>query len=128
MIWVGTSYGVSRYDGRKFESLTSREGLPHDSVSALATAADGTVWAATQEGLARIAPAAGPLGEPRVVPVPPGFRGIASLEPTLLAASAGALWLGDGNRVVRFAAGRAARGQPVTLARRGRVCLSPKHG
>ncbi|MBK6404468.1 MAG: hypothetical protein IPF66_05195 [Holophagales bacterium] len=107
MIWVGTSYGVSRYDGRKFESLTSREGLPHDSVSALATAADGTVWAATQEGLARIAPAAGALGEPRVVPLPPAIRGIASLRPTLLAASPGALWLGDGKRVVRVAEGRA---------------------
>ncbi|MBK9372480.1 MAG: protein kinase [Holophagales bacterium] len=107
MIWVGTSYGVSRYDGRKFESLTSRDGLSHDSVSALATAADGTVWAATQEGLARIAPAAGALGEPRVVPLPPAIRGIASLRPTLLAASPGALWLGDGKRVVRVAEGRA---------------------
>jgi len=44
MIWAGTSYGVSRYDGRKFESLTSRDGLPHDSVSALAVTGDGTVW------------------------------------------------------------------------------------
>lgn len=106
MIWVGTSYGVSRYDGRKFESLTSREGLPHDSVSALATADDGTVWAATQEGLARIAPAAGPLGEPRVVPLPPGVRGIASFRPSLLAPAPAALWLGDGKRIVRLSEGR----------------------
>ncbi|HYN41646.1 MAG TPA: two-component regulator propeller domain-containing protein, partial [Thermoanaerobaculia bacterium] len=107
MIWVGTSYGVSRYDGRKFESLTSRDGLPHDSVSAIATAADGTVWTATQEGLARIAPAAGPLGEPRVVPLPPAVRGVASLRLTLLAPSPAALWFGDGKRVLRLADGQA---------------------
>ena len=106
MIWAGTSYGVSRYDGRKFESLTSREGLPHDSVSDLAVAADGTIWAVTQEGLARIASTAGPAGEPRVVPLPPALRGIASLRPTVLAASRGALWIGDRSRVVRLAAGR----------------------
>jgi ligand-binding sensor domain-containing protein len=106
MIWVGTSYGVSRYDGRRFESLTSREGLPHDSVSALAMAADGTVWAATQEGLARIAPAAGALGEPRVVPLPAAIRGIASLRPRLLAPSPAALWLGDGTRILRLAEGQ----------------------
>ena len=69
-------------------------------------AADGTVWVATQEGLARIAPAAGALGEPRVVPLPPAVRGVASLRPTLLAASPAALWFGDGNRVLRLAEGR----------------------
>ena len=41
MVWAGTSYGVSRYDGRRFSSLTSRDGLPHDSVSALAVTSDG---------------------------------------------------------------------------------------
>jgi hypothetical protein len=74
MIWAGTSYGVSRYDGKTFASLTARDGLPHDSVKRLAVSGDGTVWAATQEGLARIAPAAGPLGEPLVVPLPPPLK------------------------------------------------------
>ncbi len=106
MIWVGTSYGVSRYDGRRFESLTSRDGLPHDSVSALAVATDGTVWASTQEGLARISPAAGTLGAPRVVPLPPSVRGVASLRPALLVASGTTLWMADGNRVLRLVEGR----------------------
>ncbi|MBK9088136.1 MAG: hypothetical protein IPL90_03460 [Holophagales bacterium] len=105
MIWAGTSYGVSRYDGRKFESLTSRDGLPHDSVSALAVTGDGSVWAATQEGLARIAPVAGSLGEPRVVPLPPSIRE-SGLRPTLLAASAHELWMAEGGRVFRLREGR----------------------
>ncbi|MFN7987371.1 MAG: protein kinase [Thermoanaerobaculia bacterium] len=106
MIWVGTSYGVSRYDGRRFESLTSRDGLPHDSVLALAVTSDGSVWAATQEGLARISPAAGLLGAPRVVPLPPSVRGVASLRPILLAAAGATLWMADGNRVLRLVDGR----------------------
>lgn len=79
MSWTGTSYSVSRYDGRTIESLTSRDGLPHDSVSALAVTGDGSVWAATKEGLARIAPVAGSLGEPRVVPPPPSDIAIAGV-------------------------------------------------
>lgn len=105
MIWAGTSYGVSCYDGRRFQSLTSREGLPHDSVSAIAVTADGAVWAATQEGLARIAPAAGPLGEPRVVPLPPALRDLA-FQPLLLAADGPVLWASDGRRVLVLADGR----------------------
>ncbi len=111
MIWAGTSYGVSRYDGRKFESLTSRDGLPHDSVHALAVTGDGTVWAATQDGLARIAPAVGALGEPRVVPLPPSVRE-SGLNPTLLAASAHDLWMAEAGRVFRLREGRV---EPVPL-------------
>jgi len=111
MVWAGTSYGVSRYDGRRFSSLTSRDGLPHDSVSALAVTNDGTVWAATQEGLARISPAAGPLGEPRVVPLAPGSRE-PGFKPLLLVASGDDLWLGDGARVELLSDGRL---RPVPL-------------
>ena len=106
MIWAGTSYGVSRYDGRRFENLTSRDGLPHDSVSALAVMADGTVWAATQEGLARIAPAAGPLGEPKVVPLPPALKRLGAFRPVSLVAAGGVLWMADERRVLRLVEGR----------------------
>lgn len=111
MVWAGTSYGVSRYDGRRFSSLTSRDGLPHDSVSALAVTEDGTVWAATQEGLARIAPAAGPLGEPRVVPLAPGTRE-PGFKPFLLVSSGNDLWLADGSRVELRSEGKT---RPVPL-------------
>ena len=41
LLWVGTSYGVGRYDGREFRSLTKSDGLPHDSVRALAEDGSG---------------------------------------------------------------------------------------
>ncbi len=107
MIWAGTSYGVSRYDGKAFASLTARDGLPHDSVKRLAVSGDGTVWAATQEGLARIAPAAGPLGEPLVVPLPPPLKALGKRRLEALATSEKALWLSDGSNVLRFLDGKA---------------------
>lgn len=112
MIWAGTSYGVSRYDGKSFASLTSRDGLPHDSVRGLAVGGDGTVWAATQEGLARIAPAAGPLGEPRVVPLPQALRAFGARPLEALAAAERSLWLAADAALVRFVDG-AATGVPL---------------
>ncbi len=101
-IWVGTSYGVSRYDGKSFASLTARDGLPHDSVHSVVAGSDGTVWAATQEGLARIGADSGPLGEPRVVPLPPALGPFGARRPSALAARGDVLWLADGRRVSRF--------------------------
>jgi len=105
MLWAGTSYGVSRYDGKAFASLTARDGLPHDSVHALAVGADGTVWVLTQEGLARVDPSAGPLGEPGVVTLPPALRAFSRRAPAALAASGNAVWLADGARVLRLTDG-----------------------
>lgn len=107
MIWAGTSYGVSRYDGKSFAGLTTRDGLPHDSVHGLAVGVDGSVWASTQEGLARIAPAAGPLGAPRVVPLPPSLRPFGERRVDGIAASEEALWLASGASLVRYSGGKA---------------------
>lgn len=58
MVWVGTSFGVGRYDGQGFTRLTRTGGLPHETVFDLAEGADRTMWVATQEGTV----AAGPVG------------------------------------------------------------------
>lgn len=127
MIWAGTSYGVSRYDGKSFASLTARDGLPHDSVLGLSVGGDGTVWVLTQEGLARIAPAAGPLGEPRIVPLPPALRPYGARRLAAVAASEGALWLADGSALVRFADGTATDVPlPADLAPRRVRALLPE--
>ncbi|MAU00314.1 MAG: hypothetical protein CL608_24500 [Anaerolineaceae bacterium] len=53
-IWVGTaSAGVSRYDGTDWQTFTSADGLPGDSVRDLVVSADGLVWAATDGGIGR---------------------------------------------------------------------------
>ena len=47
--------GVGLYDGRVFQTLSQRDGLPHDAVQALASDG-GAVWIATEGGLARYRP------------------------------------------------------------------------
>jgi diguanylate cyclase (GGDEF)-like protein len=49
-LWVATQAGLSRFDGRRFMTLTSVDGLPDDVVSALAADADGDVWIGTDSG------------------------------------------------------------------------------
>ncbi|MEW6337346.1 MAG: diguanylate cyclase [Acidobacteriota bacterium] len=70
-IWVGTSYGVARFDGRSFATLTTADGLPHDSVRAVAEDGTGAVWVLTDNGPARIDPADGASGLPRLMPTSP---------------------------------------------------------
>ena len=54
-LWVGTrAGGLLHYDGKAFRRLTTADGLPHHSVRALAQGPDGTIWAATNAGLALI--------------------------------------------------------------------------
>ncbi len=66
-LWAGTSYGISRYDGREFRTLTRAHGLPHDSVYAVGEDGAGFIWVLTQEGLAKISPQRGTEGAPEVV-------------------------------------------------------------
>jgi diguanylate cyclase (GGDEF)-like protein len=49
-LWVGTQAGLSRFDGRRFVTLTTVDGLPDDVVSALAADADGNLWIGTDSG------------------------------------------------------------------------------
>ena len=49
-LWVATQAGLSRFDGRRFVTMTSVDGLPDDVVSALAADADGNVWIGTDSG------------------------------------------------------------------------------
>ena len=49
-LWVGTSGGVSRYDGRRFLTITKEDGLTDDFVWSLAPTVDGGVWVGTDRG------------------------------------------------------------------------------
>jgi len=50
-VWVGTSNGLFRYDGDRFQRFGPAEGLPSTSIRALHKAADGTIWSITGSGL-----------------------------------------------------------------------------
>lgn len=53
-LWIGTlGNGLVRERGGEFTALTTKDGLPDDSVIDLHVARDGAVWIATRHGLAR---------------------------------------------------------------------------
>ncbi len=50
-MWLGTDGGgVVRYDGKEFKTFTTREGLAHDVVKAIAEDQQGRLWFGTQGG------------------------------------------------------------------------------
>jgi len=57
-IWIGTSQGLCRYDGRNFRKYTSlgENGLTDLKIHTLAEDQDGNIWIGTQFGLNRFNP------------------------------------------------------------------------
>jgi signal transduction histidine kinase/ligand-binding sensor domain-containing protein/CheY-like chemotaxis protein len=53
-LWIGTTNGLYRYDGRRFRGFKVAEGLPASQVQAIHQTQDGTLWVATPRGLARL--------------------------------------------------------------------------
>ncbi len=90
-LWIGTSFGLVKYHSGKFESFTRTEGLPDNTVNALAEDQSGTIWIGTGNGLARYA-------NNSLVAVPAINANIS----TLLTDASGVLWLGTGTGVVTF--------------------------
>src|SRR5436305_4044822 len=54
-LWVGTQYGLFRYDGQRFERFDREQGLPDNVIWSLLETSSGTLLAATTRGLARFA-------------------------------------------------------------------------
>ncbi len=50
-IWVGSNAGLARYDGRRFHSVTARDGLASNTVSRIDQLPAGTMVAATMAGV-----------------------------------------------------------------------------
>ena len=87
--------------GYSFRTWQTDEGLPHNSVHALAQTADGFLWVGTEEGLARFD---GVRFTPFDDPAAPQLRHAAITA--LLAASDGSLWIGTaGGGLTRWQAG-----------------------
>lgn len=54
VVWCGTwGGGLSRFDGKKWETFSSKEGLPGNHVFMLRKGNDGKLWIGTNKGLAR---------------------------------------------------------------------------
>lgn len=51
-LWAATLSGLSRFDGQRFVTFTTQDGLPDDVISALARGSGGSVLIGTDSGLA----------------------------------------------------------------------------
>ena len=58
-LWVGTSVGLNHYDADRdrFSLISSRDGLPNDTIYAMARDHRGRIWVSTNHGLAYYDPA-----------------------------------------------------------------------
>lgn len=88
-MWIGHGNGLSRFDGQRWRTYTTRDGLPDNQVLALCRARTGELWAGTAHGLARLARGtwtrcAAPNG--------PASEAVS----TILEDRRGRLWFGDG--------------------------------
>ncbi len=106
-LWIATSNGLSRFDGRRFRHFdaTRTPGLSHSGISAVAAGSDGRLWVGLEFGGLRV------LRDGVVVPDPQA-RGIADdlAVRDILQDAAGTVWVGterglwqleaDGARIV----------------------------
>lgn len=101
-IWMGTNgSGAFRYNPKadvwkNFRYIPGDSALPHNHVNHLLPGSDGTLWAATTNGLARFDSASD-----RFQCIPPPDRGTTT-ELTALAEADGILWISSAHGIVRY--------------------------
>ncbi|MEY2409881.1 MAG: hypothetical protein QOF48_2551, partial [Verrucomicrobiota bacterium] len=93
-LWIGTSAGVSRYDGNKFEHFTQRHGLGAGAVQSIHPSRDGTIWFGTQAGVSRLAAPDGTQASNRMFTTLTVEHGLAGNNVQSIAESAdGTIWI-----------------------------------
>jgi signal transduction histidine kinase len=112
-LWIGTSSGLSRFDGQTFPQLRHRRRSPSPRVTDVAESPDGTIWVTTELGLARLDAHADRGSGPFVAEPLPLQRAAANC---VIVDRAGIVWVG-GVRPVRLdpRATGAARSRVVEL-------------
>jgi PAS domain S-box-containing protein len=99
-LWAATNRGLVRYAGGRFTGYLAADGLPAESIQAIAEAPDGTLWlGADGGGLIRFRDGAFTLVSARDG-LPDGF------VTALLATADGTLWIGSNAGLHRLRGGR----------------------
>jgi len=96
-LWIGTSDGMVHVKNGSQFLMTKSEGLPGNSIRGMAQTSDGTIWAWTEAGLARLVQ--GRFQAPPSADLPIGA--ITSITPD----ATGGMWLGTTSGVAVFRAG-----------------------
>ena len=55
-LWIGTNDGLTRFDGQRFISYSTDDGLPHRNIGDIAEDRSGAIWIGTPGGVARLDP------------------------------------------------------------------------
>ena len=100
-LWVGSSDGLFRYDGSRFQRFGAEDGLPSASVRCLLETPDRTLWVLTGRGVARRRHDAFEIVDAGVGPEATDLHAMA-------AATDGTLYLGDDRGLLIAAPGGGA--------------------
>jgi signal transduction histidine kinase/ligand-binding sensor domain-containing protein/CheY-like chemotaxis protein len=123
----GGGGGISVFDGKRFRTYTSQDGLPDENVMTVAADPHGGVWLGTVDGLGHF-----DGGKFRFWTTKDGLAGNAVVDLSL--ASDGSLWMAhfssglthfDGERVLKTVA---VAEQPALLIRANRILCEPAGG
>lgn len=102
-IWVGTDNCVARFDGNKFISITTKEGLASGTVYLLNTDRLGNIWVGTNKGLDKIIlNEKGEIDFIRNYGKEEGFKGIECNSRATCIDWNGALWFGTIKGAIKF--------------------------
>ncbi|HZH75172.1 MAG TPA: two-component regulator propeller domain-containing protein [Archangium sp.] len=102
-LWVGTPTGLFRWGGERFESFTPSGGLPDQEPTLLRPSAAGGLWVGTKGGgLVH-------LLDGRTTPLASGGEALEGNVLALHEEAEGSLWIGTGEGLYRWKAGRLRR-------------------
>ena len=82
VLWFGTGRGFTRYDGIAWSSLDARDGVPANAIYTFEKGTNGSMWLATDSGLANFRPRRLELKPPRLsVQTDTNYTDLADIPP-----------------------------------------------
>ncbi|HTS25060.1 MAG TPA: two-component regulator propeller domain-containing protein [Bryobacteraceae bacterium] len=112
-LWFCTAEGLSVFDGERFASYTTADGLPHRVVEDILDAGNGAYWMASPAGLFRFRPRTARPASFEKVALAGGPEGVRAT--VLHRGSSGEVWCGTSHGLWRLATKEGLRAEPVPM-------------